>query len=63
VRHNRRWGDPGLKMGETGLNPVKADVLAQGAAFYYACVKNGFADEADEFAEWFFETFDTDLES
>ena len=50
-------------MGETRLNPVKADVLAQGAAFYYACVKNGFADEADEFAEWFFETFDTDLES
>lgn len=42
--------------------PRKADVYVQGAAFYVACLKAGYPDEATEFAEWFLETFDIDLE-
>lgn len=39
------------------------DVQAQGAAFYVALIKGAYLDEATEFAEWFLETFDHDLES
>jgi len=44
-------------------NAATFDVQAQGAAFYVACLKAGLIDEATEFAEWFLETFDHDLES
>lgn len=33
------------------------------AAFYYVLLKNGYGEEATEFAEWFLDTFDLDLES
>lgn len=33
------------------------------AAFYVSCIKNGFLEEATEFAEWYLDTFDHDLES
>lgn len=39
------------------------DVYAQGAAFYAALLKSSLFAEADEFAEWFLESFDLDLES
>lgn len=39
------------------------DVYAQGAAFYTSLLKSRLFDEADEFAEWFLETFDLDLEN
>jgi hypothetical protein len=42
--------------------PRKADIYVQAAAFYVACLKAGFSDEATEFQEWFLETFDIDLE-
>lgn len=38
------------------------DVYAQGAAFYVSLLKNRYFSEADEFAEWFLESFDLDLE-
>lgn len=40
-----------------------SEVYAVGAGFYVALVKNGYADEATEFAEWFLDTFDLDLET
>ena len=39
------------------------EVYAQGSAFYVALVKSGYGAEATEFAEWFLETFDIDLET
>lgn len=45
------------------LEPRAAEVYATAAGFYVALVKNRYYDEADEFAEWFLETFDLDLES
>jgi len=42
---------------------VAADVHVHAAAFYAACLKNGYFDEATEFAEWYLETFDHDLET
>lgn len=39
-----------------------AEVYTQAAAFYVACLKNRYFDEADEFQEWFLDTFDIDLE-
>ena len=44
------------------LNPSTAEIQASAASFVYACLKNGFTDEAQEFTEWFLETFDIDLE-
>lgn len=41
----------------------KHEIYAQAAALYVALVKNGYTEEATEFAEWFLETFDIDLES
>jgi stage V sporulation protein SpoVS len=40
-----------------------AEIYALGAGFYVALVKNKQFEAATEFAEWFFETFDLDLES
>jgi hypothetical protein len=42
--------------------PNKFEVHAHAAAFYVALLKNGAAEEASEFAEWYLETFDHDLE-
>jgi len=39
------------------------EVYAQGSAFYVVLVKNGYGQEAGEFAEWFLDTFDIDLET
>lgn len=39
------------------------EVQVEAAAFYVACIKNGYLDEAAEFAEWFLDTFDIDLET
>jgi len=38
------------------------EVHASAAALYVALLKNGYPDEATEFAEWWLETFDHDLE-
>jgi len=42
--------------------PRKAAVYVEAAAFYVACLRAGYSDEAIEFQEWFLETFDIDLE-
>lgn len=46
--------------GDLGTRP---EVYGEGAAFYVVLVKAGYYDEAAEFAEWFLETFDLDLET
>lgn len=46
--------------GDIGSRP---DVYAQGAAFYVVLLKAGYYDEAADFAEWFIDTFDIDLET
>lgn len=38
------------------------EVYTHAAALYVAMLKNGFFDEATEFAEWFMDAFDYDLE-
>jgi hypothetical protein len=38
------------------------EVHASAAALYVALLKNGYLDEATEFAEWYLDTFDHDLE-
>lgn len=48
----------GAQDARTGIS-----VYAAAAAFYVACLKAGHIDEAQEFAEWFLESFDIDLES
>lgn len=49
---------------DSELQPTSAKlaIYAEAAAFYTACLKAGYGDEATEFAEWFLETFDLDLE-
>lgn len=42
--------------------PTKAAVYVEAAAFYVACLRAGYGDEAQEFQEWFLDTFDIDLE-
>jgi hypothetical protein len=42
---------------------ANAHVYAEGAAFYVVLIKAGYYDEAAEFAEWFLDTFDLDLET
>ena len=42
--------------------PRKAAVYVEAAAFYVACLRAGYGDEATEFQEWFLDTFDIDLE-
>jgi len=39
------------------------EVHAHAAAFYVSLLKLGDLDAATEFAEWYLETFDHDLES
>lgn len=56
-------------MHEESLSRSDAPTLAgislysAAAAFYVACLKGGYVDEAQEFAEWFLESFDIDLET
>jgi len=38
------------------------EVHASAAALYVAMLKAGYLEEATEFAEWYLETFDHDLE-
>lgn len=38
-------------------------VYSAAAGFYVACLKAGYIDEAQEFAEWFLDEFDLDLET
>lgn len=40
----------------------KAAVAAAAATFYQALLEAGFYDEAQDFAEWFLEAMDIDLE-
>lgn len=42
--------------------PTKLAVYTEAAAFYVACLRAGYLDEATEFQEWFLDTFDIDLE-
>lgn len=42
---------------------VNADVYGSAAALFVVLTKAGHLEEAAEFAEWFLETFDIDLES
>lgn len=39
-----------------------AEVHVNAAALYASMLKHGFFDEAVDFAEWYLETFDHDLE-
>lgn len=39
------------------------ELYAQAAALYVAMLKAGYLNEAAEFAEWFLDTFDLDLET
>jgi hypothetical protein len=48
---------------ELELKPAQADIYATAAALYVSLVKNGYTEEATEFAEWFLDTFDLDLET
>lgn len=45
------------------LDPARdLNVRVHAAAFYVACLKSGFLEEATEFAEWYLDAFDHDLE-
>lgn len=46
-----------------GSGASSAEVYASAAAFYVVLLKNGYFDEAAEFAEWFLDAFDLDLET
>lgn len=47
---------------ETGIKPSKYELHASAAAFYVALLRGKHFDEAQEFQEWYLETFDHDLE-
>lgn len=55
----------GTDRDELAVQPTTSTlaIYAQAAAFYTTCLKAGYHDEATEFAEWFLETFDLDLET
>jgi len=55
-------GFPLIAGGQDIREPRKAAVYVEAAAFYVACLRAGFIEEATEFQEWFLETFDIDLE-
>lgn len=44
------------------LDKAVVPVLAPATAFFAACMEHGFTDEGQEFAEWFLDAFDVDLE-
>lgn len=45
------------------LSTRAAEIYTTGAAFYVVLIKNRKFDEAQEFAEWFLDNFEIDLES
>jgi len=45
------------------LGDRQVAVQVEAAAFYVACLRAGYREEAAEFAEWFLDTFDIDLET
>jgi hypothetical protein len=47
----------------SGRGHQALEVYSLAAGFYVALLKNRFFDEAEEFQEWFLESFDIDLES
>lgn len=65
--HNRRRGDlrDELALDEAEGAGVKAhfEVHAAAATLIYALLKHGLLDEAQEFQEWYLDTFDYDLET
>jgi hypothetical protein len=38
-----------------------SEIYVSAAALVVALIKNGYLDEAEEFIEWYLDTFDTDL--
>ena len=56
---NADWSDPIQE--ETSDSDLV--VRTHAAAFYVACMRAGLFDEATDFAEWYLETFDHDLET
>lgn len=40
---------------------TQSEIYVSAAAFVVALLKNGYLDEAEEFIEWFNDTFDNDL--
>lgn len=42
--------------------PQDASVHTHAAAFYFALIEAGHTDEASDFAAWYVEAFDYDLE-
>jgi hypothetical protein len=40
------------------LRPSDAEIHVTAASFYYVLVKNGYGEEATEFAEWFLDHLD-----
>lgn len=52
----------GVQPDPSELRPEKFEVHASAAALYVALLRNGYTDEAQDFAEWYLEAFDFDLE-
>lgn len=52
----------GVQPDHSELRPEKFEIHASAAALYVALLRNRYLDEAQEFAEWWLETFDYDLE-
>ena len=46
-----------------GTSNSSAEIYTTAAGVYVACLKNRYFDEAAEFAEWFLDAFDIDLEN
>lgn len=44
------------------ISGSNAEVYGSAAGFYVALLRNGYLEEATEFAEWFLDAFDKDLE-
>jgi hypothetical protein len=66
----RRRGDhlagwPAAELGPESVLPGgrQLEVYSLAAGFYVALLKNGYSEEADEFQQWFLDSFDIDLES
>lgn len=65
MSHRARADLGSLDLDEPGesFSGRAAEVYSTAAAFYVVLLKNRYFDEASEFAEWFLDTFDLDLES
>jgi len=51
-----------MRAGDHLAERSELEVRVHAAALYVALVKGGYFDEASEFAEWYLDTFDHDLE-